>query len=122
MMKGSGKVDTIQELTNYVSEKAKSYLEETGETLDKFPTSIVDFVIEYSLEQCHFPISFSENEKVKALEKCKNSLAMACNEVYSRVGSEGQTGHSENGISRSYDGSWISPKTLSCLPNYVRVF
>ena len=113
---------TIQELTTYVSEKAKSYLEETGETVEKFPLSIVDFVIEYAMEQCHFPISFSEKQKVDALDKSKNALAMACNEVYARIGAEGQTGHSENGISRSYDGAWISPKLLSSLPNYARIF
>ena len=115
-------METIKELTDYVSEKAKSYLEETEEKIDKFPSSIVDFVIEYAMEQCHFPISFSEKQKVDALDKCKTALAMACNEVYARIGSEGQTGHSENGISRSYDGTWISPKLLSGLPNYARIF
>ena len=113
---------TIQELTTYVSEKAKSYLEETGETTEKFPQSIVDFVIEYATEQCHFPKNFTENQKTAVLEKHKNALAMACNDVYSRAGAEGQTGHSENGISRSYDSAWISPKLLSGLPNYVGIF
>jgi hypothetical protein len=113
---------TIQELTTYVSEKAILYLEETGETIGKFPSSIVDFVIEYATEQCHFPQSFTENQKIAVLEKHKNALAMACNDVYARAGAEGQTGHSENGISRSYDSAWISPKLLSGLPNYVEIF
>lgn len=113
---------TIQELTTYVSEKAKSYLEETGETVEKFPLSIVDFVIEYATEQCHFPKNFTENQKIAVLEKHKNSLAMACNDVYAKAGAEGQTGHSENGVSRSYDSTWISPNLLSGLPNYVEIF
>ena len=113
---------TIQELTNYVSEKAKTYLEETGETIEKFPLSIVDFVIEYTKEQCHFPKNFSEKQIVTDLARHKNSLAMACNEIYAKAGAEGQTGHSENGISRTYDSAWISPKLLSGLPNYVEIF
>ena len=113
---------TIQELTTYVSEKAKSYLEETGETIEKFPSSIVDFVIEYATEQCHFPRSFTEERKVEVLGESKNTLAMACNEVYAKIGAEGQKSHSENDIGRVYDSAWISPKLLSGLPNYVKVF
>lgn len=120
--KGSGNVETIQELTDYVSAKAKSYLEETGETVDKFPSSIVDFVIEYADEKCHFPSSFSEKQKVDVLKKFKNSIAMACNDVYAKVGAEGQKSHSENDISRGYDSAWISPKLLSGLPNYAKIF
>ena len=113
---------TIQELTTYVSDKARLYLEETGETIGKFPPSIVDLVIEYATEQCHFPKNFTENQKIAVLEKHKNALAMACNDVYARAGAEGQTGHSENGINRSYDSTWISPNLLSGLPNYVKIF
>lgn len=115
-------METIQELTDYVSAKAKSYLEETGETVDKFPSSIVDFVIEYADEKCHFPSSFSEKQKVDVLKKFKNSIAMACNDVYAKVGAEGQKSHSENDISRGYDSAWISPKLLSGLPNYAKIF
>lgn len=115
-------MDTIQELTEYVSGKAKQYLEETGEITKNFPSSIVDFVIEYATEQCHFPKNFTDNQKVAILKKHKNALAMACNDVYAKAGAEGQTGHSENGINRSYDSAWISPKLLSGLPNYVEIF
>lgn len=113
---------TIQELTYYVSDKAREYLEETGTKIEKFPSSIVDFVIEHATEQCHFPVHFTEKQKVACLERNKNSLAMACNEVYSKAGAEGQTGHSENGIGRNYKSSWISPNLLSGLPNYVEIF
>lgn len=115
-------MNTIQDLTYYVSNKAREYLMETGETCSKFPTSIADFVIEYATGQCHFPKHYTEKQIVLDLSKHKNSLAMACNEIYAKVGAEGQTGHSENGISRSYDSAWISPKLLSGLPNYVDCF
>lgn len=113
---------TIQELTYYVSDKAREYLEETGTRIEKFPSSIVDFVIEYATEQCHFPEHFTEEKKVKILDRHKTSLAMACNDVYAKAGAEGQLSHSENGVGRGYDSAWISPKLLSGLPNYVEIF
>ena len=114
---------TMNELTDYVSRKAKDYLLETGTKIDKFPTSIVDFVIEYAVtEKCHFPKYYTEEQMVADLERCKNSLAMACNDIYAKAGAEGQNSHSENEISRAYDSSWITPKLLSGLPNYVNVF
>ena len=115
-------MDSIQELTKYVSQKAKDYLKNTGERDANMPISIVDFVIEYATEQCHFPVHFTEKQKVACLERHKNSLAMACNDIYAKAGAEGQVGHSENGVSRSYESSWISPKLLSGLPNYVEIF
>lgn len=115
-------MDTIQELTKYVSDKAKEYLEETGEKIEKFPLSIVDFVIEHATENCHFPKNFTEKQMVTDLARHKNSLAMACNDVYAKAGAEGQKSHSENDIGRVYDSAWISPKLLSGLPNYVKIF
>ena len=112
---------TFEELTAYVSDKAKQYLVETGTTLEKYPSSIVDFVIEYAVSSCNFPKGFSDEKRVAILELHKNSLAMACNDVFAKTGAEGQTGHNENSISRSYDSSWITPKLLSGLPNYVRL-
>ena len=115
-------METIKELSYYIADKAREYLEETGEKIDKFPMSIVDFVIEYATDKCHFPNNFSEKQIVLDLSKCKNSLAMACNDIYAKAGAEGQKGHSENGINRSYNSSWISEKLLSGLPNYVKIF
>lgn len=114
-------MESMQELTNYVSEKAKLYLEETGENLEKFPISIVDFVIEYVTNECHFPKYFTERNIVYDLERGKNSLAMACADIYAKAGAEGQTSHSENGVSRSYQSSWITFDLVSGFPNYVKI-
>ena len=114
-------METMAELTEYVAEKAKDYLEETGETIEKFPASIVDFVIEYVSNNCNFPQHFKEDNIVADLEKGKTSLAMACVDIYAKVGAEGQTSHGENGISRSYQSSWITFDIVSHFPNYVKV-
>lgn len=114
-------METMNELTEYVKSKAKDYLEETGETIDAFPSSIVDFVIEHISQNCHFPSHFEEKNIVSDLSKGKNTLAMACVEVFGKVGGEGQRIHIENGISRTYDSSWISPSIYSAFPNYVTI-
>ena len=114
-------METMQELTEYVRNKAKEYVTETGETMTEFPLSIADFVIENISQNCHFPSHFEEKNIVSDLSKGKNSLAMACVDVYAKAGAEGQKSHSENGISRTYDSSWISPSIYNTFPNYVRI-
>ena len=114
-------METMLELTEYVRGKALEYVKETGEEMENFPLSIVDFVIERISQGCHFPSHFVENNIVSDLAKGKNTLAMACVEVYARAGAEGQINHSENGISRTYDGSWISPSIYRSFPNYATI-
>ena len=114
-------METILELTEYVRGKALEYVTETGETISSFPLSIVEFVIEHISNNCHFPSHFEEKNIVSDLSKGKNTLAMACVEVYAKAGAEGQKSHNENGISRTYDSSWISPSIYNAFPNYVSV-
>lgn len=33
-------------------------------------------------------------------------------DLYNKIGAEGQIGHSENGVSRTYESSWISRQLL----------
>lgn len=115
-------METMDKLNEYVAQKAKQYLNEGGEAVETFPSSIVDFVIEYVSNGCHFPAHFTESNVVADLSRNKNALAMACVDVYARMGAEGQSAHGENGISRTYDGSWISPKLLRVFPNYAHFF
>lgn len=114
-------METMKDLTEYVRNKAKTYVEETGEDIKEFPISIVDFVIEHISNNCHFPSHFTDKNIVSDLSKGKNSLAMACVDVYAKAGAEGQKSHSENGVSRSYDSSWITPSIYSAFPNYVTI-
>lgn len=114
-------METMLELTEYVRGKALSYVTETGETMTEFPLSIVDFVIESISQNCHFPSHFEEKNIVSDLSKGKTTLAMACVEVYAKVGGEGQVSHGENSISRTYDSSWVSPRFYSAFPNYVTI-
>lgn len=114
-------METIDQLTEYVRNKAKQYIKETDEEMDEFPLSIVDFVIEHISLKCNFPSHFEEKNIVSDLSKGKNTLAMACVEIYSKAGTEGQKSHSENGSSWTYDSSWISNSIYNAFPNYVTV-
>ena len=112
---------TIQTLTTSVQTKALAYMTESGETLQSFPSSIVDFVVEYAINESHFPTDYTDEQIGTRLSRCVNALAMACIEVYSRVCGEGEKAHSENAISRTYDGAWISSRLHDVLPNFVGV-
>ena len=112
---------TIQTLTTNVQTKALAYMTETGETLTSFPSSIVDFVVEYAINESHFPNDYTDEQIGTRLGRCVNALAMACVEVYSRVAAEGEKAHNENGVSRTYDGTWISSRLHDVLPNFVGV-
>lgn len=110
-------------LVDEIQEKAKTYVNETEIDpklhIDTFPQSIVDFVMEFAYEQCHFPSHFSDEDKEKALARCKNALAMACVDVFGRIGTEGQTMYTSNSVQRVYKNEWISNSLLDKLPNYV---
>ena len=112
---------TINTLTTTVRTKALAYITENGETINSFPQSIADFVVEYAINESHFPADYTEDQIATRLGRCVNALAMACIEVYSRVGGEGEKAHSENAINRTYDGAWISTRLHDVLPNFVGV-
>lgn len=109
-------------LRETMAQKALLYLTETEDDVpERFPSSIVDFVLEYAISESHFPSDYTDEQIGTRLSRCVSSLAMACVEVYSRNAAEGEVAHSENGVSRTYDGAWISSRLHDVLPNYVRL-
>lgn len=112
----------MEELRLAVQNLAKEYwIESSDDSMELFPMSIVRFVIEYAINNCHFPDNYSEETIASVMSKFENSLAMACVDVYSKAGAEGEKSHSENGIARTYEDSYIDQNLLSPLPNYVKV-
>lgn len=116
-------MNTIEELTEYVKEKSTEYWNETVSNEDEkitiMPSSIVDFTIEFFINQSRFPTKYSESNRIERISEFKSQIAMACVEVYARAGAEGQVGHNESDMSRNYEGTWISSRLLNNLPNYA---
>lgn len=109
----------LDELAVAVTGKALNYLRETGENIKNYPVSIVDFVIEYAIRECHIPKHYSDKDKARLFSNYIYVLAMMCNDIYMKVGAEGETSHSEGNTSRHYESAWISKSLISSLPNFV---
>ena len=57
-----------------------------------------------------YPFGSPEGAKVtSAYEHIQLQIAV---ELFSKMGAEGQTGHSENGVNRSYEAADVSPSLL----------
>lgn len=57
-----------------------------------------------------YPFGTPEGATVtSAYEHIQIQIAL---ELYAKMGAEGQTGHSENGVSRSYEAADVSPSLL----------
>lgn len=57
-----------------------------------------------------YPFGYEEGAEVPSqYRKIQVKIAV---EIYSKMGAEGQTAHSENGISRSYEAADVSPSLL----------
>lgn len=114
----------MDELIQTIQTLAMAYLTESddGDDVEEttFPISIVRFVVEYACQQCNFPKSFSQARKVQELSECQNSIAMACVDVYLKIGAEGQASYSSNGVTRNFKYEWINTGLIDRLPNYVR--
>ena len=112
-------MSALDELAGAVTGKALNYLRETDENIDRYPVSIVDFVIEYAIRESHVPKHYTDKDKARLFSNYISTLAMMCNEVYMKVGAEGETSHSEGNTSRHYETAWISKSLINALPNFV---
>lgn len=74
-------------------------------------------LLSYLLEQAEgivlnkrYPFGVPEGATIPAMyEHIQLRVAI---ELFSKMGAEGQTGHSENGVSRSYESADVSPSLL----------
>lgn len=113
----------MEELLEIINAKATSYWNETdnNEPIEKFPTSIVDIVVEAYVNYINFPDSYEEEQIVKELSQYKNKIASECVTVYAKAGAEGELSHTENGVTRVYDSSWLSKCAYDGVSTYARV-
>lgn len=112
---------TMDELNTNVNAKALAYIQEQDSTITTFPTSIVDFVIEFAARESHFPNTYEDDDIANVFANYLTTLAMMCTEIYFKAGTEGETSHTEGNYSRHYESVWISRSLISALPNFVNV-
>lgn len=98
-----------------VTAKATAYLGEAPQQLS------VDLAVEQFKDLRNYPSSFTDEMIETDLFNNLNKIAMAVAEIDAKVGIEGQTGHSENGINRSYGDSAL-PKAYATVISYAKVF
>ena len=82
-----------------------------------------DLVVALAIEQFetirNYPTSWDETKKLDDMEKHKAKIAMAAIEIDSKDGAEGQTGMSENGISRTWTDSIMAYKNVVGFANVL---
>lgn len=61
-------------------------------------------------------------DKTEVEPQYKDLLFRIALDLYNKQGAEGETSHSENGVSRAYQSSWISADLLDEIVPYCEVF
>lgn len=79
----------------------------------------ISLAIEVFRDIRNYPSSFDEETILSDLEKNKAKIAMAVIELDAKVGVEGQTAHSDNGINRTYGTTYI--KAYENVVGYARI-
>ena len=87
-------------------EDLKIYLKITDDSEDDL-LSLLLSKAENKVLNKRYPYGYSDEEKEKALEKYSDIVLDIAVYLYNKQGAEGQTAHSENGISRSYENAGI---------------
>ena len=106
-----------------VKAKATAYFEEQQELAGESPsTLLVDFVIEKYKDLRNYPYSFSDEKIEKDIEKHISTISMAVVDLKMKEGAEGETSHSENSTSRTYENAYISSSIFKDVLPYVDTF
>lgn len=106
-----------------VKAKATAYFEEQPELAGESPsTLLVDFVIEKYKDLRNYPYSFSDEKIEKDIEKHISTISMAVVDLKMKEGAEGETSHSENSTSRTYENAYISSSIFKDVLPYVDTF
>lgn len=87
-------------------ENLKIYLKITDNTEDDL-LSLFLSMAENKVLNKRYPYGYTDEEKTAAIEKYSDVVMDIAVFLYNKQGAEGQTGHSENGISRSYENAGI---------------
>jgi hypothetical protein len=86
-------------------ENLKTYLDNDGS--EDTMLSLLLNQAENKVLNKRYPFGYTDEQKIAALEKYSDIVLDIAVYLYNKRGAEGQTGHSENGINRSYEKAGI---------------
>lgn len=81
--------------------------------------SVSDDVLQFYLDNASEIICDIRNSNIVETKYLTAQIKMAI-EMYSKRGAEGQTGHTENGIARSYEKADISESLLNSITPFIK--
>lgn len=103
-----------------IREKVTEYFNDIPELKGQEPSKLlIDFVIEKYKQQRNFPSNFTENQIEDDIQRHISTIAMAVVDLKVKEGAEGESSHSENSISRSYENAYISSSIFNDVLPYV---
>lgn len=112
----------MEELRDKLTKKAIEYFTGIDELDGKSPSPmLIDFVIEKYSQHRNFPKSFNEKKKIEDMEEHLSTMALAVVDLYLKIGAEGQTSHSENNVSRSYENAYLSSSIFNDILPFVKI-
>lgn len=97
--------------------EVKSILTEYGLNASDLSVALA---VEIFRDLRNYPKTYAEERILADMGSHKNKIAMAAAEIDAKEGVEGQTGHSENGVSRSY-GDLQTPKAYATVIQFATV-
>lgn len=99
----------MDEIIETIKDKVTGYFadipEMEGEVVSKL---LVEFVIEQYKHIRRFPSTFTDEQIQNDILNNTSIIAMAVVDLKAKEGAEGETSHSENSTSRSYENAYIS--------------
>lgn len=95
------------EIKQKISDYTKVYFEASGEKIsDAYISMLIDMLVEKYMDVRSYPNTWSdsdkENDVIDYFESHAARVASKIPEIYGRMGAEGETSHSENGINRTF--------------------
>ena len=105
-----------------LTNKATEYFASVPELEGKSPSPLlVDFVIEKYIQHRNFLSGFSEEKIEEDMVKHLSTMAIAVVDIFMKSGAEGETSHSESGVNRTYENSYISSSVFNDVLPYVKI-
>lgn len=100
--------NTIEKLV----EMLKKVLEVKNFDTDKYPNGYLEYEVKQAIETINRCRVFKPTDKKLYDTKYEYLIIPMCVASISKIGAEGETSHSENGVNRTYDTSGDYPSSL----------